>query len=131
MFFENCSYEKSVLLRIFVYCWRYSVFLNQLIQRTVLNLIRFLLSSLIANVEIILSNFQQKIALDIVFNISPLTFGPKNFLVRLKRASKFSLSWQRKCDVFLLKLYLAIDSSNLARKNDVTQLAELQMHVQK
>ena len=71
MFFENCSYEKSVLLRIFVYCWRYSVFLNQLIQRTVLNLIRFLLSSLIANVEIILSNFQQKIALDIVFNISP------------------------------------------------------------
>ena len=32
---------------------------------------------------------------------------------------------------FFLQLYLAIDPSNLASENDVTQLAERQMHVQK
>ena len=53
----------------------------------------------------------------------------KKFLVRLKSASKSSLSWRGKCDVFLLELYLAIDPSNLASKNDVTELAELQMLV--
>ena len=40
--------------------WGYSMFLYQLIQRTVLDAIRFLLSSLIANMETILENFQQK-----------------------------------------------------------------------
>ena len=35
------------------------------------------------------------------------------------------LSWQKKCDVFLLELYLAIDPCNSASKNDVTRLAEL------
>ena len=33
--------------------------------------------------------------------------------------------------LFLLELYLAIDPSNLAIENDVTQLSELQMNVQK
>ena len=41
------------------------------------------------------------------------------------------LSWLGKCDVFLLELYLAFDPSNLTSENDVTELAELQMHVQK
>ena len=81
--------------------------------------------------ETILSNFQQKFALVIVFNILPLNFWLKKYLVRLKSALKHSLSWRRKCDIFLLELYLAIDPSNLAGEYDVTQLAELQMHVQK
>ena len=55
----------------------------------------------------------------------------KRFLVRLKSASKSLSSWRGKCDVFLLELYLAIDPSNLVSENDVTQLLELQMHVQK
>ena len=33
--------------------------------------------------------------------------------------------------IFLLELYLAIDPSNLASKNGVTQLSEFEMHVQK
>ena len=71
MFLENYSYKECIA--IFVN-WRYSIFLYQSIQRTVLSAIRFLLSSLIANMEIILSNFQQKFALVGVFNILPLNF---------------------------------------------------------
>ena len=37
----------------------------------------------------------------------------------------------RKMWLFLLQLYLAIDPSNLTNKNDVTQLAKVQLHVQK
>ena len=44
------------------------------------------------------------------------------FLARLKSASKSLLNWQGKCDVFLRKLYQAIDPSNLASENDVTAL---------
>ena len=76
----------------------------------------------------ILINFQQKFSLVGVFNILPLNFWTKKkFLASLKSASKSSLSWQGKCDVFLLELYLAIDPSNLASENDVTQLSEIQM----
>ena len=32
---------------------------------------------------------------------------------------------------FLRELYLAIDPSNFASENDVTELSKLQMHVQK
>ena len=71
--------------------------------------------------ETIFSNFPQKFALE-VFKILPMNFSPKKILVRLKSASKSSLSWREKCDVFCLQLCLAIDPSNLARENDVTQL---------
>ena len=81
--------------------------------------------------ETILSNFQQKFALVRVFNILPINFWPKKFLVRLTSAAKSLLSWLGKREVFLLQLYLAIDPSNLASEYDVIQLAELQMHVQK
>ena len=94
----------------------------------VLNAIRFLLSSLIANIATILINFQQKLALS--FQCFAITFlNQKKVLARLKNASKSSLSWQGKCDIFLILSYLAILSSNLASENDVTQLSELQMHV--
>ena len=53
------------------------------------------------------------------------------FLVRLKSASKSSLRWRGECNVFLLQLYLAIDPSNLTSENDVTQFAEIQVHLQK
>ena len=49
----------------------------------------------------------------------------------LPPASRSSLSWQEKCDVFLLELLSAIARSNLARKNDVTDFARLYIHVQK
>ena len=77
MFLEYCSYKKAILV-IFVWLffvnWRCSIFLYQSKQQMVLNAIRFLLSSLIANMETILINFQQKFALVIVFNISLLNF---------------------------------------------------------
>ena len=79
----------------------------------------------------ILSVFQQKFTLVGLFNTFPLILRPKKKLLRLKGASKFLLIWCGKFDVFLLRLYLAIDPSNLTSKNDVTQLAQLQMHVQK
>ena len=50
---------------------------------------------------------------------------PKRFLARLKSASRSSLSWRGKCDLFLLELLSAIAQSNLARKNDVTDFARL------
>ena len=80
----------------------------------------------------ILINFQQKFALVRSFQHFAIKFlNQKRFLARLKSALKSSLSWRKKCDVFLLELYLAIAPSNLASKNDVTELSELQMHVQK
>ena len=90
----------------------------------VLNAIRFLLSSLIANMATILINFQRKFALVRSFQHFVIKFlNQKIFLTRLKHASKSLLSWQGKCDIFLLELYLAIDPSNLASENDVTQLS--------
>ena len=71
LFLENCSYKKSVIA--FFVNWRYSIFLHQPKERMVLSAIRFLLSSLIANVATILINFWQKFALE-VFNILPLNF---------------------------------------------------------
>ena len=97
----------------------------------VVNAIRFLLSSLIANMATILINFQQKFDLARSFQHLAINFlYQKIFLVRLKSASKSSLSWRGKCDVFLLELYLAINPNYSASKNDATQLSELQMHVQ-
>ena len=55
----------------------------------------------------------------------------KRFLARLKSASKSLLSWQEKCGVLLLELYLAIGPKNLASENDVTELTQLQMREQK
>ena len=76
--------------------------------------------------------FQQKFALVISFQQFAIKFlNQKRFLASLKSASKSSLRWQENCDVFLLELYLAIDPSNLASKNYVTELSELQMNVQK
>ena len=98
----------------------------------ILNAIRFLLSSLIAYMATILINFQQKFALARSFQHFAIKFlNKKRFLTRLKSAPKFSLSWREKCDVFLLEFYLAIDQSNLTSENDVTELSELLMHVQK
>ena len=81
----------------------------------------------------ILNNFQQKFVLVRSFQHFAIKFlNQKRFLARLKSASKSSLSWRRKCNLVLLELYLAIGPSNLAsEKNDVTELSELQMHVQK
>ena len=81
--------------------------------------------------ETILSIFQQKFALAGIFNILPLNFWPKKISCTLKSASKSLVSWRGKCDLFLYQLSLAIEPSNLASRNDVTQIAELQMHVQK
>ena len=60
MLLENCFYKKSVLLFLSTGATQ---FLIQSTQRTVFNEIRFLLSSLITNMETILNNFQQKFAL--------------------------------------------------------------------
>ena len=98
----------------------------------VLNSFSLFLSSLIANMVTILINFQQKFALVRSFQYFAIKFlNQKRFLVRVKSASKSLLSWQKKCDVFLLELYLAIDPSNLASENDVTEFSALQMLVQK
>ena len=89
----------------------------------VLNAIRFL-SSLIANMATFLINFQQKIALVRSFeHFAIKILNQKRFLARLKSASKSSLSWRGKCDVFLFEWYLSIDSSNLASENDVTEMS--------
>ena len=98
----------------------------------ILNAIRFLLSSLIANMATILINFSQKFVLVGSFQHFVIEFlNQKRFLARLKSASKCSLSWRGKYDVLLLELYLANDPCNLAKENDITELSELQMHVQK
>ena len=97
-----------------------------------LNALRFLRSSLIVNTATILINFQQKFALVKSFQHFAIKYlNQKRFLVCFKSASKSLLSWRGKCDVSLLELYLAIDSSNLASENDVTELSELQMQVRK
>ena len=73
----------------------------------------------------ILIIFQKKVALGRSFQHFAIKFlNQKRFLIRLKSASKSLLSCQRKCDAFLLELYRAIDPSNLASENDVTELAE-------
>ena len=80
----------------------------------------------------ILINFQQKFALVRSFQHFAIKFlNPKIFLARLKSASRSSLSWRGKCDVFLLELLSAIAQSKLARKNDVTDFAMRYIHVQK
>ena len=97
----------------------------------VLNAIRFLLRSLIANMLTILINFQQKFALVRHFQQFAIKFlHQKRFLARLKSASKSLISWQGKCDVFFRELHLAIDPSNfIASENDVTELSELRIPV--
>ena len=120
VYFENCSYKKSIA--IFVN-WRNSVFLYQSIPSVVLNAICFFLSSLIANMATILINFQQKFALTRSFqDFTTKYVNQKRFIACLKSASKFSLCWQGKPNIFLIEFYLAIDPSNLTNENDVTEL---------
>ena len=70
----------------------------------------------------ILINFQQKLALVRSFQHFAIKFlNQKDFSD--ESASRSSLSWRGKCDVFLLELLSAIARSNLARKNDVTDFA--------
>ena len=78
------------------------------------------------------NSFSAKIRFTVVTSFQHFAIkflNQKRFLTRLKSASKSSLSWREKCDVFLLELCLAIDPSNLASKNDVTELSEFQMLV--
>ena len=79
----------------------------------------------------ILINFQQKFALVRSLQYFAIKFlNQKRFLACFS-ASTSSLSWQEKCDVILHQLYLASDPINLASENDVTQLSQLKIHVQK
>ena len=81
----------------------------------VLNAIRFLLSSLIANMTTILIHFQQKFALPLSFKHFAINFlNQKRFLSPLKSASKSLLSWQEKCDVFLLEVNHAVNPKHLS-----------------
>ena len=67
----------------------------------VLNAIRIFLSSLIANMATILIDFQQTFALVGSLQHIVIKFlNQKRFFARLKSASKFSLRWRGKCDVF-------------------------------
>ena len=129
MFLEDCVYKKEVFSFLSVGTTQY-FFISRYSERYSMQF-GFFLAVWEQTWRPLLSNFQQKFALVRVFNILPLNFWPKKCLVRLKSASKSLLSWQGKCDVFLFQLYLAMDPSNLTSKNDVPQLAELQMHVQK
>ena len=61
----------------YAYDWHYSIFFYQSKQQTVLNVICFLLSTLIANMTMILIKFQQNFALIGVLNILPLNFWTK------------------------------------------------------
>ena len=92
-------------------------------------------SSLIANMVTILINFQQKFTLVRSFQHFAIKFlnqhvliSLKRFLARLKSASRSSLSWRGKCEVFLLELLSAIAQSKLARKNDATDFARSSLH---
>ena len=122
-FLKNCSYKKSFRqLALFF-------FFYQSIQETVINAICFLPSSLLANKANISINFQQKIALVKSFQhfaIKFLTTLKEYFKTKysrtLKEYFKIFVKLARKCNVFLLELYLAIDPRNLASENDVTQL---------
>ena len=88
VFLENCFYKKSALLLLFTDTTQY-FFIHQM----VLNAIRFLLSSLIANLAKILINFQQKFVLVRSFQHFAIKFlNQKRFLAYLKSASKSSLS---------------------------------------
>ena len=91
-FSENCSYKKKEYIAIIVN-WHYSILLYQSIQQMAFNAIRVFLSSLRANMELILINFQQKQALAKVFVFLHLISDRKRFLSGLKSCSKSSLSW--------------------------------------
>ena len=103
------------------------MFLYQLIQQTVLDAIRFLLSSLIANMETILENFQQKFSsVREKFLTFVIKFRTKQISRARKVCFKIVVKLVRKMWRFIiLELYLAVDPSNLATENNVTQLAEL------
>ena len=75
---------KSVLKKIsFLVNWHNSIFLYQSKQQMVPNALRFLLSSLIANMTMILINFQQKFALVRNFQRFAIKFlSRKRFLIR-------------------------------------------------
>ena len=63
----------------------------------------------------ILSNFQQKFALGRSFQQFAIEFlRTKNITRTLEERFEIFVKLAKKCDVFLLKLYLAIDPSNLA-----------------
>ena len=65
----------------------------------------------------ILSNFQQKFALDRSFQHFAIEFlgtKKKNITRTLEERFEIFVKLAKKCDVFLLKLHLAIDPSNLA-----------------
>ena len=100
----------------------------------VFNAIRFLLSSQIANMAAIFISVQQKFALVRSFQDFAIKFqNQKRFLACLNSASKSLLSWRGKCDFFVTRVTvcLAMDSSNLAKENNVSKLSEFQMLVQK
>ena len=81
--------------------------------------------------ETILINFHQNLGLVKVFNILPLNFRTKKFLKSLQSASKCLLSWWEYVTFFYLSYISQSIQSNLASKNEVTWLTELQIHVQK
>ena len=95
--------------------------------------IRFLLSRQIRNMLKILINFQQKFALVRSFQQFAIKFlNLKWFLAHLKKCFKIIVKLAKKLwRFFLLESHFAIDRSNLASENDVNQLSELQIHVQK
>ena len=128
MFLKNCCYKKSAWLFLSTGATEY-FFVSQNIKW----FSSFLLSSIIANMlAAILINFQQKFVLVASFQHFAIKFLTKqDFFVHFKSALKSLLSCQRKCDVFLLELYLAIDPSNVASENNSTELSELHMQVQK
>ena len=83
----------------------------------VLNATRFL-SSLIANMATILIYFQQKFTLFRSFEHLAIKFlNQKRFLARLKSASKSSLRWPGKYDVFY--------SSNISQSIQATWRAKM------
>ena len=95
VFLENYSYNESLLLFLSTGIAQYFFYLS--IQQMVLHAIRFLLSSLIANMATILINFQQKFALVRSFQHFAIKFlNQKRFLARLKSVSKSSLGWRGK-----------------------------------
>ena len=123
VFLENCFYKECIT--IFVN-WRYSKFLYQSKQQMVLKAIRFLLS-LKANMETILIHFQQNFASVKKFStFRRYISDPKKTSCTFEACFNIFVQLAKKCDVFLLELYLAIDPSNLASENDVTELSELQ-----
>ena len=126
MFLKNCFNKKCIA--IFVN-WLYSIFLIQSIQRTVFSAVRFLLSSLIANIQTILINFQPNLLFKSFQHIA-IKFLTKKIFCMLKKCFKIFVKLARKMRLFFLcELYLTVDPSYLMSENDVTQHAEFQMHV--